>query len=125
LQVAVIETSRCVNDRTHLARERVDCSGAEIALEALLGVERRFRRPAQTEVECQSLRDFPVVLKIQTINVVAWQPGVDVTREVYLAHGAEFESSEGVAGIGYRLAVRLKAGSHVIELENAARLPHL
>ncbi len=71
LPVSIVQSAGWMDDGAHSARERIGCCRIEVAFEAVLRMERALGGPAQAEVESQILREFPVVLKIEAVDVAA------------------------------------------------------
>ena len=72
--------------------------GIELALLALLGRERRFVIPAETEVQGQLRTNGPVVLEVEGMSPPSRQPVGQRDVEVCADNGTQQERGEIVAG---------------------------
>src|SRR5438128_9022948 len=105
--VTSVQPVRSVNDGTRPARQRILSVRVEVAHQSIFGVERTLVRITDAQIDRQTRRQLPVVLKIEAMNRRAGEPTRQLGREQALADVASQETGEGVAGVRHLCAIGL------------------
>src|SRR5437773_958959 len=118
--VAPAESAGGMDQPAHSAGERVDRLGIEIRFLTILRAKRALIRVSNAEIQRQSRRELPVILKIEGVGSRAGVPVCQRLSELGLAHITQKESGKGVARARHWLSVGLHVGGHEVKSEVAA-----
>src|SRR5206468_9484246 len=73
----------------------------------------KIKRVSRAQIECQPVRDFPVVVHKKFGNVRAWEQRLILNIDAERAHLAEQKRSQSVAAVRDARGVRARRGERV------------